>query len=69
MRPLIVPLGLAEQLGQLLLAQPQGFRLQHHVDAGRAIFALVDQELLGFGYIPILSISLPYVGYVNLSIV
>lgn len=40
-------LGLAEQFGQLLLVQPKGFRLQHHVDAGGAVFALVDQELLG----------------------
>ena len=40
-------LGLAEQLGQLLLAQPKRFGLQHHVDAGGAVFALVDEELLG----------------------
>ena len=43
-------LGLAKQLGQLLLAQPKGFRLQHHVDAGGAVFALVDQELLWVGH-------------------
>lgn len=39
-----------EQLGQLILVQPKGFRLQHHVDAGRAVFALVSQELLGVGH-------------------
>ena len=44
------PLGLVEQLGQLLLVQPKRFRLQHHVDAGGAVFALVDQELLGIGH-------------------
>ena len=35
-------LGLAEQLGQLLLVQPKSSRLQHHVNAGEAVFALVD---------------------------
>ena len=33
-----------------LLVQPTGFCLQNHVDAGRTVFALVDQELLEFGY-------------------
>ena len=41
------PLGLAEKLSQLLLVQLKRFRLRHHVDAGGAIFALADQELLG----------------------
>ena len=51
-------LGLAEQFGQLLLVQPKGFRLQHYVDAGRAVFALVDQELLRFSHIFILPVNL-----------
>ena len=33
-----------------LLVQPKGLRLQNHVDAGRTVFALVDEELLGFGH-------------------
>ncbi len=37
-------LGLAEQLGQSLLFEPKGFRIQHHVDAGETVFALVDEE-------------------------
>lgn len=40
------PLGLAKKLGQLLLVQPKGFGLQHHVNARGAVFALVDEELL-----------------------
>jgi hypothetical protein len=35
--------GITEQLNP----PPTGFRLQHQVDAGGAIFALVDRELLG----------------------
>ena len=48
--PADLPLGLAEQLGQLLLIRLQGFRLEHRVDMGGPVFALVDHELLRFGH-------------------
>jgi hypothetical protein len=54
------PLGLAEQLGQLLLVQPKAFPLQHYVYARGAIFTLVNQELLGFGHIFILPVDLAF---------
>ena len=53
-----LPLGLAEQLGELLLVQPKGFRLKHQVDAGGTVFALVDQKFLSFAHNPILSVVL-----------
>jgi len=41
-------LSLAEQLGKLLLVQPQGFGVQHHVDFGTSILALVKLEVVHF---------------------
>lgn len=38
----------------MLLAQPQGFNLQYHVDVGGTVFTLVDQELLRIGHVFIL---------------
>ncbi len=49
--PLFELFGITKQLSQLLLAQPQGFNFQHHVDVGEAVFILVDQELLRIGHV------------------
>lgn len=40
-------LGPAKQLSKLLLVKSQRFGIQHHVDFGTSVFALVDQELFG----------------------
>jgi hypothetical protein len=38
-------LGLAEEVGELLLAQPNGLTVQPHVQLGAPVFALVNEEL------------------------
>lgn len=39
-------LGLAEKLGELLLAEPDGLVLQPHIQLGAAVFGLVEEKLV-----------------------